>query len=89
MPDNPLTIGDVPYRERGRIGAKTLADLLRTVDPQEYRRSRAAGEWDDYVAAVMSAIESYAHSLIDNQGEEPTIAWRRAIALHVYEREGD
>ena len=82
------TILDVPERERGQPGIKTVDKMLREADRAEYRRAKAAGEWEEYVETVHGLIIKYANNLMDT-GELPTQAYRRAIVQYVHGKEWD
>ncbi len=79
---------EVPYREQGSIGPKTLAKMLREADPSTYRQAKADGEWDEYVETMLRMITRTANNLMD-AGEINTQAWRRATVLHVHGKEWD
>ena len=49
---------------------------------------RASGELDEYASLKAKATRSYAQGLIA-QGELPSHAWRRAMRVHIFEREED
>ena len=86
------TLADLPENERDDPGDKTLkAEAIkfeRENNPQEYRKMRAAGELDEYASLKAKAARSYAEGLIA-QGELGSHAWRRAMRVHIFEREED
>ena len=86
------TLGDLPEDERYDPGDKTLkAEAIkfeRENNPQDYRQMRASGELDEYASLKAKATRSYAERLIA-QGELPSHAWRRAMRVHIFEREED
>ena len=86
------TLGDLPEDERYDPGDKTLkAEAIkfeRENNPKDYRQMRASGELDEYASLKAKATRSYAQGLIA-QGELPSHAWRRAMRVHIFEREED
>ena len=60
----------------------------RQNDPKEYRRMRSEGTLDEYAGLKARATRDYAETLI-SQGELPSHAWRRAMRVHIFEREED
>ena len=86
------TLGDLPENERDDPGDETLkAEAIRHErenNPKDYRQMQENGELDEYAELKAKATREYATTLI-TQGELPSHAWRRAMRVHIYEREED
>ena len=86
------TLGDLPENERDDPGDETLkAEAIKYEkenNPTDYRQMLADGELDEYASLKAKATRSNAESLIA-QGELPSHAWRRAMRVHIFEREED
>ena len=86
------TLGDLPENERDDPGDETLkAEAIKYEkenNPTDYRQMRDAGELDEYASLKAKAARSYAEDLIA-QGELGSHAWRRAMRVHIFEREED
>ena len=86
------TLGDLPENERHDPGDETLkAEAIKYEkenNPTDYRQMQADGELDEYASLKAKATRSNAESLIA-QGELPSHAWRRAMRVHIFEREED
>ena len=87
-----MFVSDLPEHERYDPGDETLKvqaiKFERQAHPKDYRQMRVAGELDEYARLKAKATRSYAQTLI-RQGEMPSHAWRRAIRVHIFEREED
>jgi hypothetical protein len=86
------TVGDLPENERDDPGDKTLqAEAIKFVrenQRSDYRQMQKDGELDEYARLKAKATREYAENLIA-QGEMGAHAWRRAMRVHIYEREED
>ena len=82
----------LPENERDDPGDETLkAEAIRHErenNPKDYRQMQADGEVDKYAELKAKATREYAENLI-KQGELGSHAWRRAMRVHIYEREED
>ena len=87
-----MFVSDLPEHERYDPGDETLkAQAIkyeRENCPADYRQMRDDGELDEYARLKAKATRSYAQTLII-QGELPSHAWRRAMRVHIFEREED
>ena len=87
-----MFLSDLPEHERHDPGDTYLkaqaVKYERENHPRDYRQIRAEGELDEYARLKAKATHSYAQTLI-RQGEMPSHAWRRAIRVHIFEREED
>ena len=85
-------LSDIPENERDDPGDKTLqAEAIKFVRENQrsaYRQMQKDGELDEYARLKAKAAREYAENLIA-QGEMGSHAWRRAMRVHIYEREED
>ena len=87
-----MFLSDLPEHERHDPGDKHLKAQVvkyeRENHPKDYRQMRADGEMDVYADLKARATRSFAQTLI-SQGELPSHAWRRAMRVHIFERDED
>ena len=87
-----MFLSDLPEHERYDPGDEHLkaqaVKYERENNPRDYRQMKADGELDEYARLKAKATRSFAETLI-SQGELPSHAWRRAMRVHIFEREED
>ena len=88
----PAYVTDLPEEERHDPGDKGLRkqviDYEKIANPKELRRMRREGTLEDYVAIKIRATRNYARYLIGFKVPSSE-AWRRAIRVHILERDED
>ena len=87
-----MFMSDLPEHERHDPGDTYLKAQVvkyeRENHGKDYRQMKADGELDGYASLKARATRSFAQTLI-SQGELPSHAWRRAMRVHIFERDED
>ena len=83
---------ELPEDERYAMSDAQLREeaikFERENDPKSYRQMRDDGELGAYADRKARATREYAEWLI-SRNEIPSHAWRRAVRVHIFERDED